>query len=205
MALDREMVDDLGGFRSRVYEWEQPCVTLGYSQDPESALLATCPIGYAMRPTGGLAVLHGHDITVSMAASLDLVLGADWKARRRSVKAVYRWMVRPLIATFKRLDNVVVLGEERHAGAGTAISSDCFAQVGNNDIVHADTGLKVCGCALRVYETSVLMQCSIPVREPQVDPRSVYRLPSSVHFLEIARTEFEQAWQAEICSAKLRE
>jgi hypothetical protein len=37
------------------------------------------------------------------------------------------------------------------------------------------TGLKVCGCALRLTESAILLQASLPNGRPLVDPEKVIR------------------------------
>lgn len=59
----------------RFYGWSPPALTLGYSQDPgETVDLAACRrlgIDVVRRPTGGRAVLHGSEVTYSVAARED--------------------------------------------------------------------------------------------------------------------------------------
>jgi hypothetical protein len=45
------------------------------------------------------------------------------------------------------------------------------------------TGLKVCGCALRMTQGAVLVQASIPVGEPLVETSAVFALPAASGFL----------------------
>ena len=52
-------------------------------------------------------------------------------------------------------------------------SGDCFAFASPNDVVEATTGAKLCGCALRLTYSAVLVQASIPVLMPDIDPASV--------------------------------
>ena len=44
-----------------------------------------------------------------------------------------------------------------------------------NDVVDELTGLKVCGCALRLTERAVLVQASLPNGKPLVPPETVIR------------------------------
>ena len=81
-ALLRELRDDPDTLPIvRVYAWDRPCVSIGRLQD-EAAVRAAFPgLPLVRRPTGGRAVRHGDDLTVSVAARLsDLPL--DGGARR---------------------------------------------------------------------------------------------------------------------------
>ena len=59
------------------------------------------------------------------------------------------------------------------------LAADCFAHVSANDLVDPDSGLKVCGCALRLTDKAVLVQASIPNGLPLVDPQTVFAMPSA--------------------------
>lgn len=166
----------------RVYTWREPCVTLGRSQLPERDLLADAPIGYAPRPTGGRAVLHGHDLTVGLAFPL-LTLGLP--AGERSVRLVYRAAILPLVAALQQSGVPAAFGDERPGTLGGERSADCFSLLSGNDVVNTETGSKIGGCALRLTELAVLVQASIPVRQPQIRPSEIFWVPALVHPTEV--------------------
>jgi lipoate-protein ligase A len=133
-----------------------------------------------MRPTGGKAVLHGHDITVGLALPLELIAtqtGLPVERLSRSVKTVYRFVARPLMAALNESGLNVALGEETELGARGPRSTDCFAHVSPNDIVDVESGVKVCGCALRLTASAVLVQASIPCGRPLLDPAKLFDVP----------------------------
>lgn len=172
MAADEALLEEAerGGFSARVYGWDALWVTLGRFQDAERDLVAPDAQPWIVRPTGGKAVLHGHDATVSLAAPLER-LGAD----ARSIRAVYRTLAAPLVAALREAGLPALLADGTpHAGRGSR-TADCFAFNSPNDIVHEATGKKVCGCALRLTSSAVLLQASIPARPPRVPPESVIR------------------------------
>jgi lipoate-protein ligase A len=68
-----------------------------------------------------------------------------------------------------------VLAEETRFVRDVPATPDCFAANSPNDIVHAETGRKVCGCALKLAEHGVLAQASIPKAMPLADPVFVFR------------------------------
>lgn len=206
MAADARLLEDAeaGRWSARLYTWSTPWVTLGRFQDPGRDLLRPCPIPWVSRPTGGRAVLHGHDLTVGLAAPLvDLV---DQSARR-SVRAIYRAVTEPLIEALRAVGIPACLGEQL-ASAGVSApwgpSADCFAYTAPNDIVDQRSGRKVCGCAMRVTEAAALIQVSIPVRDAIVDPASVFLLPATVHATPIEESDLAQALGEVLARAETR-
>ncbi|MBL8048056.1 MAG: hypothetical protein JNJ45_05185 [Chthonomonas sp.] len=174
----------------RVYSWAEPCVTLGLSQRPERDLLPEAEIGFAPRPTGGRAVLHGHDITVGLAFPL-LLLGLS--TGERSVARVYRAAIAPMVVALRAAGIDAMFGDDRPSVLTGGRSSDCFSLLSGNDVINAVTGTKLGGCALKVTETAVLVQASLPVRMPQINTQKVFRLPAAVYPTDIPRELFEQA------------
>ena len=111
-ALLREM-QDVGGALPivRVYGWDRPCVTIGRLQD-EAAVRAAYPnLPLVRRPTGGRAVLHGDDLTISIAARLaDLPPGDGL-----GVLATYRLLAGGLLDTFRALGTDAAFGGEHRS------------------------------------------------------------------------------------------
>lgn len=179
MAADIKLFEqaEAGNIAARVYSWDGPCVSLGMFQRAERVLLSDA-IPWVQRPTGGKAVLHGHDVTLGMAVPLN-VLGLDGQATR-SVGRVYRRLVPLIVRALNDAGVKARLGEETAFVNQKRLTADCFAHVAPNDIVNPDTGQKVCGCALRLGQRSVLVQASIPVGRPLVDVRSVFANPQAV-------------------------
>jgi len=203
MRLDDELFADaeIGIAGCRVYSWTGPWVTLGMFQDPVKALIQPTKVGWTKRNTGGKAVLHGHDITVGFAMPLAMIADISWNLNEvttedqewlredgqtftapagtqilvnRSTKAAYRTLTPPLIQAMRACGLPAALGENtRFAAKGSARVADCFAFVSANDIVDERTGQKVCGCALRVTQNAALLQASIPIGTPLVDPATV--------------------------------
>ena len=179
MARDAVLLEraERGGAYARVYTWDGAWVSLGRFQRPEKALRDPTAIDWVMRPTGGKAVLHGHDVTVGMAVPLFALGIAESDSRR--VATVYRAVVRPLVEALTAAGLPATLAEETPFVRSAGQTADCFAHVSPNDIVDPDTGQKVCGCALRVTPGAVLVQASVPVRRPLVQPDAVFDSPHS--------------------------
>ncbi len=172
MARDLELLDraEAGSAGCRVYGWDGPWVSLGRFQSPDRDLVDPSHTNWVLRPTGGKAVLHGHDVTVGLAVPLDL-LGLD----KGALKAAYRAVVQPLVAGLRACGVAARLAEDtRWSGQGKK-TADCFAFSSPNDVVDEATGLKVCGCALRLTDSAVLVQASLPNGRPLVRPESVIR------------------------------
>jgi lipoate-protein ligase A len=184
MGRDAELLAqaEQGQGGCRVYSWDGPWISLGMMQVPERDLLPTNPVPWVMRPTGGKAVLHGHDVTVGLALPLSLLArdGESVERLSRSVKTVYRGIIRPMVAALRQCGMPAKLAEETPFVGGKGKTADCFAHVSPNDVVHELTGQKVCGCALRLTSTAVLVQASIPNGPPLVDPRRIYAAPSAM-------------------------
>lgn len=162
MARDAALLGaaEFGEAGWRVYGWDGPWVSLGRFQTPERAVAPGWD-RWCVRPTGGRAVLHGHDATLALA------LPHDGDCRR--VKALYRRLIAPLVVALNECGLPCRLAETtRYVGRGRA-SEDCFAFRSPNDVVCPDTGLKVCGCALRITERGALLQASVPYGEPLVE------------------------------------
>lgn len=200
MGRDAELLVAAEGGRGgcRVYSWDGPWISLGMMQDPGRDLLPTNPVPWVKRPTGGKAVLHGHDVTVGLALPLALIAreGESVERLSRSVKTVYRRIAAPLVEALQGCGMPAKLAEDTRFVGSKGKTADCFAHISPNDIVHEPTGQKVCGCALRLTSSAVLVQASIPNGPPLVDPRLVYAAPSAVSAFR---------WEASGFAERLRE
>lgn len=175
MARDAELLEraERGESAARVYSWDGAWVSLGRFQRPEKALLRPDELDWVTRPTGGKAVLHGHDVTVAIALPLGDIGVGETEARRVSV--VYRRAIGPLVEALSRAGVPAELAEGTEFVRSAGQKADCFAYVSPNDIVDPSTGRKVCGCALRLTDRAVLVQASIPNGVPLVPPETVFR------------------------------
>lgn len=156
MRMDAALMGQVAA-SARVYTWDGPWVSLGNSQRPETALVDPTMTRWVMRPTGGAAVLHGHDVTVGLSMQL-----------AGSVKHAYRVASRPIIDALNAVGVAAVLAEDLRVERGGLHLADCFASISRNDIIDRRTLRKVCGCALRRTRDMILLQASIPAGEPLV-------------------------------------
>lgn len=165
--LDLMRAAERGESHARVYTWTGPWISLGRFQSPDRDLLDPELVPWVMRPTGGKAVLHGHDLTIGLAIPLE-----DGEYRR--LKSAYRRVIEPVVASLRACGMPALLGEDSRVANSEHSSADCFLGVAANDVVHEQTGQKVCGCALRFTRAAVLLQASIPVQSPLVEPSRVF-------------------------------
>ena len=195
MFRDVELLEkaERGQAGARVYSWIGPWVTLGCFQSPERDLLPGNTVPHVIRPTGGKAVLHGHDITVGLAVPL---LALDLNPR--DIKAIYRAIVSPVTRALKHSGLPAELGENTRFHSKGPRTADCFAFVSANDIVDERTGLKICGCALKVTDRAVLLQASIPAREALVDVTKVLVGGKSMRAQEWEAANFASNLESEL-------
>ena len=202
----------------RVYQWASPALTYGVNQQLPPRLVDACnALGIPMlrRPTGGKAVLHGHDLTVGLVfryvaltpspspTAWERGVGSHDRAplhipprpragegdtggegnthTRPYPRQVYQYLAPALVEAFAQVGVPAVQGsapapDPRSADDG----GDCFAVPAIADLVHADTGVKLMGCALLVRGACVLMQASIPLRTPAVPVERLFGHPHPV-------------------------
>lgn len=173
---------------ARIYTWNEPTVSLGRSQTRAAALLPNCVLPSVMRPTGGGAVLHGHDLTIGMAAHLSLVCGDS-----RNMRAIYRALITPLVRALNDIGVSATLAADSPSAIHSRQGADCFLSVSPNDVIHSDTRAKLIGCALRVSRDAALAQCSIPITNPAVSPSSVFASAHEFHGFEIDKSKLTSA------------
>lgn len=169
MRLDLELLDcacSVGQTLARLYEWDGIWVSLGRSQDVEEVLVNSKRFHYVVRPTGGGAVLHGHDLTVSIATPV-----VD---DERRIRPIYRKLVMPIVRVLNFLGKESAISEDFKNSQERLALGDCFSSSSVHDIVCKRTGRKLAGCALRVTHSGSLVQISIPVTLPVVDPAEVF-------------------------------
>jgi lipoate-protein ligase A len=175
MALDAANLDAVLANRSlslvRLYAWAAPAVTLGRFQDPATSLRSGFCREYglpvARRPTGGRGVLHGDDIIVSIAASLDsLELRAD-----TAISGIYDDLAAIFVRAFSRVGVAAVQG--RRTDAHFRGRANCMEAVTRADIAEEATGAKLMGAALLRRAGAVLLQCSVPVNAAEANSEAL--------------------------------
>ena len=170
MATDAANLDRVQaeGCIGRVYQWNGLWVSLGRFQTPDAALLTPEHTNWVMRPSGGKAVIHGSDLTASIAVGLGRL-----QLEPRAVRSIYRRMIAPIVSALRASGVRAALAETTVFSGRGQTSADCFAFNSPNDIVDETTGRKLCGCALHVIDRAALLQASIPIGPALANPSDV--------------------------------
>jgi lipoate-protein ligase A len=142
----------------RVYRWLTPCVTIGKNQNMEEARGSYPSFAIYRRPTGGRAVVHGDDLTVSVIASEKSVLQ---NCTNRGILATYQHVLSGILDTLRSYEVSISTGNAR--GLSSVVS--CFASVGKCDVVDEKTGIKIVGSAQLRSRGAILQQMSIRTHE----------------------------------------
>ncbi len=138
----------------RIYQWDPPCVTLGYNQKIEAfADRNVMAEGYDLvrRPTGGRAILHARELTYAVVGTSPGPLFGD------SLHEAYMTINRALLKFLEDLGIVadVSAGESRESARGLV----CFHSAGRYEIrVHRK---KIIGSAQRRMRGVFLQHGSI--------------------------------------------
>jgi lipoate-protein ligase A len=156
MAADEVLLESaVGGQASlRFYGWSAATLSLGYFQparlrrtDPR---LETLP--YVRRPTGGVTLVHHHELTYALA----LPAGPPWQARGEKV-AVWLSRVHGIIASALR--DLGVCAQLSEGSNETFTGALCFKHVTAGDLVLGAE--KVVGSAQRRQHGAVLQHGAI--------------------------------------------
>jgi lipoyl(octanoyl) transferase len=162
MAVDDAIVEEVGLGHSpptlRLYSWEPPCLSLGFTQPAEQAdrdRLCTAGWGLVRRPTGGRAILHTDELTYSLSAPLQhpLMLGGVLASYQRISQAIIRGL--ELLNIPIKVNEIVK--PERHADQAPV----CFEVPSAYEITAM--GKKLVGSAQVRRKNSVLQHGAIPL------------------------------------------
>jgi lipoate-protein ligase A len=137
----------------RAYRWDRPSVSIGRLQD-EAAVHAVYPgLPIVRRPTGGRAVLHGSDLTITVATR------DEWlPAAPTGVLSSYRLIVSGIIEALRSAGLDPVSGVRGRPSR----SPRCFDTLAACDVADARTGRKLLGSAQRRERGAILQQMDIP-------------------------------------------
>ena len=163
----------------RVYTWSKSAVSIGRLQKEEAVRRLYPELPLVRRPTGGRAVVHGDDLTVTVALPLDCLT-----PERHSVLASHELLVDPVKAALTACGLSVCYG-------GCPIRSqrdvvNCFDLAASCDLIDSHTGTKLVGSAQRREGHALLQQMSL----------SLALLPDRAAFLSHLRECFDQVFSA---------
>ena len=155
-ALLAELAEQPGPPAVRVYTWDRLSVSIGRLQHeaPVRALYPDLPL--VRRPTGGRAVLHGGDLTVTVAVRLEH-LPED----SRSVLSSHHLLMGNVLRALSALGLEACFG-------GCALGKqngiiNCFELSAACDLIDSRTGKKLVGSAQRRENAALLQQMSLPL------------------------------------------
>jgi lipoyl(octanoyl) transferase len=171
MAVDRvllrRMEQGLSEPYLRVYTWQPACLTLGYFQTPEvefdGKALSSLGWNWAMRPTGGRAVLHAHEFTYSIAAPVTF---APWCGSRDRSYAVIGQALQNLLRKVG-VETDLARGDSLEGARPVGPSRPCFASTSKLEVTLR--GKKLVGSAQRRLRHSFLQHGSMPLDESFLD------------------------------------
>lgn len=149
MALDEALLETCDRPVLRVYRWDGPAASFGYSQSVAEVARTFAALPLVRRWTGGGIVEHGRDWTFSL-----IVPAGDPFAAVRPAESYRR--IHAVIA--EALGHEVFLKHE--APAGHLPAGACFVQPVRDDVLAID-GRKVCGGAQRRTRRGFLHQGSV--------------------------------------------
>ena len=200
MALDEAILHSIADGRVpptiRLYDWESPSISLGFFQKLDRARidLAYCReqgIEIVRRPTGGRAVLHGHDVTFSISLGEE-----DLPHASRSIQGSHAWLMSGIAAGLNLLGIEAEIGPHSEVSERFA-SADCFAHVAECDIRAGRE--KIAGAAQLRKSGAILEQGSVPFTSPEVPCERIFMNshapvpPERVLSSGVTREQVEQA------------
>jgi len=160
MAVDDYLFQSLGSEPEtfvRFYSWENPTVSLGYSQDINKVLNEEfCwenNIEVVRRITGGKLVLHHKEVTYSICST-------DKKAFSSSLSQSYKIISKALIKGLKKLNIPAYLADEDNPSYSRS-SLPCFSYPARNEI--KVKGQKIVGSAQKRVGSKFIQHGSIPL------------------------------------------
>lgn len=176
-ALLAELARQAGSPAVRVYTWNCPAVSIGRLQAEAPVRTFYPDLPLVRRPTGGRAVLHGDDLTVSVAVRL-----TDLPENSRSVLASHHLLMGCVLRALQALGLEACFG-------GCALGSqsgliNCFELSAACDLIDSRTGKKLVGSAQRREDAALLQQMSLPLGI----------LSDRTLFLRCLHSEFEQTF-----------
>ena len=163
MALDEAILQCVGERLSpptlRLYAWDPPCLSLGFSQpiaDIDLPVLEKNGWQLCRRPTGGRAILHTDELTYAIIGPVDdpLLVGGVLESYRRIAAALQNTLID--LGLEARAD------KEYKLPAGTkSQAAVCFEAPSNYEITVQ--GKKIFGSAQARKAHSVLQHGSLPL------------------------------------------
>lgn len=150
----------------RIYRFVPPSFSIGYLQDITREIdLEECAahgIDWVRRPTGGRTVLHGWDLTYSVAASIDDL------APGGTISDAYRLVSLGLVEGLLLVGVRAEFERPRKSDARERAARPCFTSISRYEV--SSGGRKIVGSAQRVIGRHFLQHGSLPLSPPPRGP-----------------------------------
>jgi lipoyl(octanoyl) transferase len=160
MAVDEAILQAVSAGTSlptlRIYAWEPFCLSIGYGQriaDADTERIAERGWDVVRRPTGGRAILHGDELTYSVALPIDDPLAQG------DVVESYRRISEALIAALKHLG--MMPESEKQAKGNHSLGPVCFEVPSHYEITVG--GKKLIGSAQVRRKQGILQHGTLPL------------------------------------------
>lgn len=152
----------------RLYGWEKPCISLGYTQTPEIELnMANCKkhgVEVVKRPTGGGIVFHNeNEVTYSFICDKD-----DPRLPEGLIES-YVFISNIVIKALKKVDVSADISDTRHHEQARL----CFSFPASYEITL--NGQKIVGSAQKRGKKALLQQGSIFIENTKLKPADFIR------------------------------
>ena len=198
MAIDHAMLESVQDDSApilRFYRWSEPTLSFGRNQ-PARGVYDGDGCAKVRRPTGGLAVLHHHEITYAIALRADRLGGP---------RATYIAVNHALLAGLRELGvNASIAAGHPRAAFGSV--QPCFAEAAEGELVAR--GRKLVGSAQRYERRSILQHGSILLSNDQPAgaiglDELLGRAPSPAETAEALRSAFGRVCGISLAPAEL--
>ena len=152
----------------RLYGWESPVLTVGYSQNLEREVKQCLGVPCVRRPTGGRALLHHRELTYSLVAPVDHPRFSG------GLKQTFSAISQALLLGLRELgiDQARINDQKKIQHAGRR-SPACFASLNHCEITVQNR--KLVGSAQRRTHGAFLQHGSIPIAASTWDFHSFLR------------------------------
>lgn len=177
MALDSAILQNPSRLEVptiRVYQWNPPCISLGYHQNLKELDLLGCKaegMDVVIRPTGGRAVFHEGELTYSVMIPRTYELASLFPS------LVFLRIARALVLALRRL-GVSAEAVEKSGASSLPKGPYCFASSGRYEVEVGQK--KLIGSAQRMTQYGILHQGSILLDQRHMRIIRFFALPAEI-------------------------
>lgn len=196
-AISRSVIEKKALPTIRFYTWRTPGITLGSFQKLngiDTGFIGKKGIPVGKRPTGGRAILHGYELTYSVASPYEGLFKGDlfhcYTVISRAFESAFRGLGLSIEKTTRR---------EKPRSAGNSpvcFQALSFAEIGVN-------GKKIIGSAQKRYRGGFLQQGSVPYSVDVELHKNIFRdyVPGAMAGLAELVTDFNPSFFKDLLKA----